>query len=355
MSIKNISLNFRKVKLKDKVVFFQNLAVMLKSGLTITEALDIIVAQTSGRLGRIVKSVSNKVAAGNTLSKSLRDYPKAFAGFIVNALKAGEVSGNLDESLENIAVQLNKEKILRDKVRGAMVYPVIVLIMSLVVGTVVSVVVLPKITPIFKGLKIDLPVSTRILIWLADLTGRHGALIIAGLAVTIFFIGWLARQEFIRPATNRLFLQLPLINRITKNKNLAQASQLLGTLTKSGLSLDETLRITAESVNNHVYRKKLYEIAQDVSGGMKLSESLGRYPQLFPRLAVSLVRVGEQSGKLEEEFFNLAAIYEQEVDNATKILSILVEPALLLIIGLAVGWLALSIISPIYQITGNIY
>lgn len=350
----NINLDIGRVGLTQKAVMAKHLAVMLKSGLSITEALSVARDSASGRMSGILGAVLKAVESGHTLSSSLAEHPKIFSGFFINAVYAGETSGMLAESLENVAEQLGKEKELISKVRGAMVYPVIVLAAAIILGAILSFVVLPKIIPLFEGLKVDLPFSTRMLIKFSRFMERHGSLVLTSGAFLVVFSIWLSRRTFSKPFTHRLLLYAPISKSVSRNVNLARFCRTLGMLLKSGVTIDAALNITADTARNYYYRRALAQAGRDVGRGAKLSESLERFNYIFPPLVTRMIRVGEESGRYEETLFYLANFFEVEVDAATKSLSAAIEPILLLTMGLVVGFLALSIITPIYDITGRI-
>src|SRR3989339_36706 len=343
------------MNLKDKAIFFRNLAIMLKSGLTITEALDILTDEASGRLKKTLNTILASVASGNSLASSYERFPRLFSPFLTNVVRAGESSGNLENNLENIAERLTREQELSAKIRGAMLYPVIVLTLSFVLGLGLAFFILPKITPIFKGLKVDLPASTRFLIWFSGLVEKHGFVLLAARAAVIVFSVWLCSRKFFKPILHFFFLHIPVVDRISRHKNMSQFSHTLGTLLKSGLPVTEALAITGDTMENYYYKKSVAGIRREISRGTSISESLAKFPEYYPKMAISMIRVGEKSGRLEDELFNLAKIYGEEVENAGKNLANAVEPVLLIIIGAVVGGLALSIITPIYKITGNVY
>ena len=348
----NISL--RGVNITQKLVFARYLSVMLKSGLTISESLDIIHNQSTGKFKNVVKAVLKSVEAGNSLSASLKKFSKVFPSLFISATYAGEVSGTLEKNLSNVAEQLRSEKELASKIKSAMVYPVIVIIATMVLGLAMAFFVLPKITPLFEGLKMELPLTTRLLIWVSNQIQAHGLLIFGGVVFLVALFFWLSKREFVRPFTHWFFLHAPIIKNISRNANLARFCQTLGTLLKSGLNIDEAFNITVDTVENYHYKTRLSKVSQRIGQGTKISENLEIYDKYFPRLVTSMIKVGERSGNLEGSLFYLAEFYEIEVDNATKSLSTAIEPILLIFIGLAVGVMALSIVTPIYQITGNI-
>jgi len=337
-----------------KALLAKHLAVMQKSGLTITESLEIIEDSATGRMKKVIRKVLASVKSGNTLSESMARYPKVFSGIFVSSVYAGETSGTLDQNLENLAEQLGKEKELISKVKGAMLYPIVVLVAAFILGLAMSFLVLPKIIPLFEGLKTELPVTTQLLIKFSHFIGDYGTeLFFSIIAFAIFFI-WLVKQKFVRPVTHWILLHVPIVKSISRNSNLARFSRTLGMLLKSGLSIDEALEVTEKSLENYYYQKSLFKIRNRISRGSTLAENLQAYHKLFPKMTIKMILVGEQSGKLEDTLLYLANFYEVEVDNSTKSLSTAIEPILLILIGLVVGFLALSIITPIYNITGNI-
>jgi len=350
----NIDISFGRVSLVDRALFAKHLSVMLKSGLPLSEAIDVARSSARGKLSKVLKGVQSSIESGHSLADSFARYPKTFSGLFVNATRAGEFSGTLVESMENIAEELEKEKKLRSKITGAMVYPIVVLIAAFGLGIVLSFVVLPKITPLFEGLGVELPMTTRVLISFSHFIQNYGLIFFLFIIGFIAFFIWLVRQEFSQPITHKLLLSVPIVKNVSKNANLARFSRTLGMLLKSGVQIDEALDITRGTTNNYYYRQALARVSQNVRTGSKLSDNLAAYKKYFPIIAIKMIKVGEESGRFEDTLFYLADFYEAEVDTATKSLSTAIEPALLIIIGLVVGFLALSIITPIYDITGNI-
>jgi type II secretory pathway component PulF len=350
----DLNIAIGKVGHTEKAVLAKNLAVMLKSGLTIAEAVEISADQASGRLKSVLKGVYSSIQAGQTLSASLGRYPKIFSGLFINATKAGEASGTLEENLGNIAEQLKKEKELRSKIKGAMFYPIVVFVAAFFLGLAMAFLVLPKITPLFEGLKIELPFTTRALIWASHIIRDQGTWIFIGTIAVVIFFWWLLKRKFSKPAIHWVLLRLPIVGKITRHTNLSRFASTLGTLLKSGLNIDEALDITASTLNNYYYGKSLSTVVKRVTKGTGLSTALKRYPKLYSKMTVRMIKVGEKSGNLEDTLFYLSDFYETEVDTSTKSLATAIEPMLLIFIGLVVAFLALSIITPIYQITGNV-
>jgi len=342
------------VNFTQKVMLAKHLAITLRAGLTMREVLDIACDSAHGKLKKILRSVLRSVTAGQSLSSALGQYPRIFSGFFVGAVRTGEVSGTLVENLENIAEQLEKERQLIAKIKGATFYPVVILIATLVMGLCMAFFVLPKITPLFEGLGIELPLTTRALIWFSRFIEAYSFYFLGGLLSFVFFIIWLLKRTFMRPLTHWLVLNLPIIKKINRNAVLARFSRTMGMLVKSGVNIDEALIVTRGAVGNYYYEKALLEVESNISGGTALSKNLARFEHLFPSLLTRMIGVGEQTGRYKESFFYLADFYETEVDTATKSLATTIEPVLLLGIGAVVLFLALSIITPIYKITGGV-
>lgn len=353
-SLLEFEISLKGVSLTDKALFAKHLSVMLEAGLVISEALSIIADSVKGRFKKIIRGVLQSVEAGHSLSSSFARYPKEFSGIFVSATYAGEASGTLDENFRNIAAQLEKEKELSGKIKGALLYPAVVLSATFFLGMAMSFLVLPKITPLFRGLKMELPITTRALLWFSSFMESYGLIFVVGVVGFVFFMLWLVKQKFSRPIVDSIVLHLPFVKEISHKTNLARFCRNLGTLLRSGLNIDEALEVTKDTLGNFYYSRAIGKVSQSISKGTKLSDNLREFDNLFPTMVTRMIMVGEKSGKLEDTLFYLADFYEAEVDNATKSLSTAIEPLLLIVIGFVVGFLALSIITPIYNVTGNI-
>ncbi len=354
--IKNIldfEISFGRIGLREKALFANNLAIMLKAGLSISEAFDILEDQTDGKFKKIIKRISKNINSGNPLSRALKLYPKIFSEFFLSSVMAGETAGTLDENLKSVGAHYDKQKDLLEKIRAAMAYPLIILFLSFLIGLLLTFWVLPKITSVFSGLNVELPASTRFLIWLAHGIEAYGTQILLVLFFLIIFLIWLAKQKFIKPFTHYFFLNFPIFSKLIRAKNLALFFRTLAVLLRSGISIDESLAVAGKLQGNYYYKKSSQKIMHDINQGKKLSEAIKNQVAYYPKLAAGLVMVGERSGNLEEEFFNIAEIYEREAESRANNLSSAIEPILLIIIGFVVGGLALAIITPIYTVTGG--
>lgn len=337
-----------------KALFAKLLAVMLKSGISLNDALTIAIDTNRGKLKNVLRGVLKSVESGNSLADSFARYPKVFSGAFISSTFAGETAGTLEENLENIAIQLEKEKELVEKIRSAMLYPIIVLVASFILGIAMVFLVLPKITPLFEGLRIDLPITTRALIAFANVVQSYGMILLSGLVACIVGIIWLVRQKFMKPIIHWTILRIPIVKEISRNSNLVRFCSIFSMLLKSGLNVDEALVITKGTLGNYYYQQAVENVSRRIQKGTKISDSLRPFENLFPIMIIEMIRVGEESGSLEDTLAYLGNFYEIEIENSTKALSTALEPILLGFIGLVVAFLALSIITPIYYITGNI-
>lgn len=351
----NLELDFSSVNASDILFMTKHLAIAIKNGLTLIEGLEMLQEQaTSKKFGRILGTILEILKTGNSFYDALAHYPKYFSAIYVNLVKTGELSGTLQENLFHLAEELKKSQDLKQKIKSAMMYPMIIFIAIMGLGFSVAVFVLPKIIPLFKTLNVELPLSTRGLIFIAEIFENHGLLIFVGGIAFVFLFFWLIRKNFVKPFTHRILLHIPVISPILKNMQLEQFSRTLGTLLKSGVTLDKGLQITSDAATNVIYRRAILSLIPEVEQGKPLSEAMARYPQLFPKIAMRMVGMGEKTGSLEETLKYLSEMYGEEVDNTVKNLSTIIEPAMLIIIGLVVGVVAVSILGPIYKITGAV-
>ncbi|MEK7630787.1 MAG: type II secretion system F family protein [Patescibacteria group bacterium] len=344
----------RGASLATRALFAKHLAVMLKSGLTLTEALAITRDSSRGAFRGVLTDIMRAVETGRPLSQAFGDHEHVFGGLFIEATYAGEKSGTLPENLENIATELEREKELVAKIKGALMYPSVVLAAAFVLAMGVSLFVLPKITPLFESFHTELPFTTRALISFSHFISNYGYFFFGGAVLCTLVLVWAVRQKFSHPFTHLLMLRMPIVGGMIRSANIARFVRTLGMLLKSGVNVDEAIEIAHDSMGNYYYKLALTRVGRDVAKGSKLSGSLAQEAHLFPPIVTRMIKVGEESGKFEETLFYLASFYEAEVDTSTKTLSTILEPILLLFIGLLVGGLALAIITPIYEITGGI-
>jgi type IV pilus assembly protein PilC len=341
---------FSGVSLKDRMMFARHLGVMLSSGLSLPKALRVISSQTKNKKFRqILIELEADIKRGNSLADSLGKY-SVFDELSVNMIRVGEMGGNMEEALGLLADQLEKEHKLLSKVRGAMYYPSVILVVMIGVGIAMMTYVVPKLTTVFQDIKTGLPWSTQMIISVSNYMSAHQLTVLFGtvgvaLALFIFF-----KTSAGKKSSNFVFSRMPAIKSLINKINNARFARMYSSLTKSGVSVVESLKIISRTLTNDAYQKAFVEIGEEVQRGKPLHEELAKYPKLFPILTVQMVEVGEETGKTVEVLVNLANFYEDEIDQATKNLSSIIEPVLMVIIGVAVGFFAISMILPMYSV-----
>jgi len=344
------------VSFQEKVFFTKHLAVMLKSGINIVEALKVLVDQTpSAGLKKVLNNVVADVKNGQSLAKALEKHPHVFDNFYINLVKVSEESGTLDEGLSFLSKQLAKDYSLRQKIKTAMLYPGLIFTATIIMGGFISLFILPQLVDFFSSFDVELPMATKILLYFANLMKNHGMAILGGFCIFSILIYFFIRLPFILPLWHRMILNIPLIGKVILYGQLAGFSRNLGVLIKSGLSITNSIETTAKTLNNITYVRALTFAQEQVTKGKSLASVLESFPKkIFPGLVVKMVAVGEKSGSLEESLMYLGDFYEEEIDNISKNLTTILEPILLIFIGLVVGFVAIAIISPIYELTGSI-
>lgn len=346
---------FSPASVRDLVHFAKNLSLMLKSGMTINEALAELAAEAGARrFARVLASVEKDVEAGIPLAVALGKHPRVFGPVILSAVQAGETSGTLEENLNFLADWLEHNADIRREVHGAMLYPAIVFIATIGVSAGLSLLVLPRLLPVFAQLSVDLPASTRFLLWFTETLRSSWLLMLLGVALLAVVVVLLNRLYAVRRVLHACYLHVPFIGTLLKQYQLTLLGQLFTTLSASGLSIYEVIAIAANGATNLLYRDALMTASAQIAKGTTLAEALARSPKLFPREFTSILAVGEKSGTLDESFRYLTEYYRKEVFTATKRLPTIIEPILLLVMGALVAFIALSIILPIYEFTSNV-
>jgi type IV pilus assembly protein PilC len=345
----------RRVTLKEKIIFVNNLGAMLSSGLSLARALEISARQTENTSFRLViTAVLEKVKNGQTFSQSLGEYPRVFPSVLSAMVAAGEESGNLPQSLVIVRDQLTKTYELTRRVKGAMIYPAVILSLMVVIAILMMIFMVPTLTATFNDLGVDLPLLTRIIIALSTLMSDHYLIFVAGVAAALLVAGFFLRTTSGHRLVNFTALHVPVVRRITRELNAAITMRTISSLIVSGVSMTETLRITSDVLQNTYYRSVVAAAREQIEKGGTLSAIFHHEPNLFPLLVGELAEVGEETGRLSEMLARGAEFYEGEVDQATKNLSTIIEPLLMIIIGIVVGFFVIAMIGPMYSLTNAI-
>lgn len=348
-------LNFSRVKIKDKIVFASNLSAMVAAGLSLSRALAVMERQSgSQRFRQIISELAAKIRAGAGLSQAIAAFPDVFPPVFVAMVAAGEESGKLPQSLEIVAEQLTKNYDLRRKVRGAMIYPSIIVIVIILIGVLMMIFLVPNLTAVFKELGAELPLSTRLVIATSNFLSQHTLIFLLSLLTLVAVVVGYFRTGRGRVSASWLWLHLPLIAPLTKQVNSAATMRTLSSLISSGVGMVEALAIARRVVQNHYYQLVIDAAGAKVEKGQTLSSVFKDNEHLYPVLVGEMTEVGEETGKLADMLLRGAAFYEEEVNQATKNLSTVIEPVLMIVIGLAVGFFAVSMIGPIYSLSENL-
>ncbi len=355
-SFKSLSgMSFLRVSLEERVLFARQLSVGIKAGLSMQDSLQLLVSQTkSASLKKILKTLLDDTANGMYLSTSLDKYAQIFGQLFINIVRVGEQSGTLIENLTYLAEELKKKHELVSRVRGALIYPGVILFATIGIVVTLMVAVFPKILPVFAGLNIKLPLSTRILIASTNFLTTYTFWLIIGVLVFLVAIYFVARQEWFKNFFDHAIMHVPVFGSMVMKINLVNIARVLGLLLKSGSQIIEAVNITASALDNRYYRRELKTAGETLRRGDFFSVYLGKNPNLFPPIFTNMIHVGENTGNLSENLVYLATYYEEDVDNFLKNLNSIIEPVLLLFMGLLVGFMALSVITPIYSISQSL-
>lgn len=350
--IANLLSKLRRIPLSQKLFFVQHLGVMLKSGISLSASLKTLSQEISNKkFKNIITNISQEIEKGGSFYESLARYPHIFGELFINMIKAGEVSGELEKILNRLYLQMKNDHDLLSKVKGAMIYPVIILSAMIGIGTLMIVYIIPKITSIFKEVAIELPLATRILIKISDMIVNHGLGVgIATIAFIIFLI-YLITYKPTQFYWHWLLLKSPIIGGIIKKINLARFARTLSSLLKTDIPIVETFEITANVLGNQLYTKTLKEAKNKIKGGTRIEESLKPFPHLFPPLVLQMIKVGEDTGSLDSVLEELATFFEDDINQIMKNLPSIIEPLIMLVLGLAVAGMAVAVIMPMYSLT----
>lgn len=345
------------ITMSEKVFLAKHMATIIKSGISLPEGLKVMEGQAKGTLKKVLQNVIIEVESGKSLNVALSQYEQYFDALFINMIKIGEKSGSLEQCLGYLAKQLEKDAKLVAKVRGASLYPTIVLASAVAVGGGISYFILPKLSKLFSVFQSQLPFATKILISISGSLEHHGLIWLGGIVALIILFLILRRNSYVKAQASRVILHMPVFGKLSKSLNLARFSLTLGTLLKSGVNIVEALEITEEAIGSLPYQKALQKVRASVNSGKSISESIiviDPKEKLFPGTVKAMISVGERTGSLHRSLLYISQFYEEEVDTITKNLATSLEPILLVIIGLIVAFVAIAIVSPMYQLLGSI-
>lgn len=345
---------FERLSPVDVMFLVRNLSTTVKAGLSVVEALDILIADAEKKLmKRVLREAQAMIKNGQPLSSGFEAYRDSFPPIFMGMLRAGELSGQLDKTLAELGRYLSKEYGLRSKVKSALTYPIILLVASGGVMTLLLVFVLPRLTSSFAASGVKLPFITQIFLGISKMITWSFTLDLVFVAGFIWFFTYFRKTNMGKRFFFWVIARTPVASELVKKVALVRFARTFGNLIGSGISAIEALDLSSKSIGNLPYELAIKNAILAVENGSPISEAISKFPHLFPRLLISLIVVGERTGSLHEILGTFADFYEEEVDNTLKDLTSILEPALLLIMGLLVGAIAVSIILPIYQLVGH--
>lgn len=355
LNIERINYHLSRVKDDELVMVTRNLGSMLVAGLTVTRALSVIERQSSNpRLKGTMKQIVARINQGDPFYEALKDFPETFDDLYVAMIRAGEESGNLAESLQTLAIQMERSTNLKKKIKGAMIYPSIVITVMVVIGILMMIYVMPQITGVFEGMDQELPATTKFLIATSEFLVEYTLLAIGGLLAAVAGVVYFFKTRWGKITSSWLVVRLPVIGELARETNAARTARTMSSLLNSGVGVIEAIEITEEVIQNVFFKEILHEAAVRVEKGTALSETFIERKDLYPILVGEMILVGEETGQIAGMLGELAIFYETEVERKTKDLSTIVEPLLMVVIGGGVGFFALALIAPIYSISDGL-
>ena len=343
------SMGGSRIKTRDIVIFTRQFATMINAGLPLVQSLNILAAQTENKaLAEVTRAVVYDVESGNTLADAFSKHPKAFAALYVNMVAAGEAGGILDTILLRLATFLEKNDALVRKVKGAMVYPGVIICVAMVAISILLIFVIPTFQSMFASVNLELPLPTRIVIGLSNFLVHFWWAIILAIGGTVFGIKSYYATPAGRLQIDSALLKAPVLGDVIRKSAVSRFTRTLGTLVSSGVSILEGLEITAKTAGNQVVHDAVMESRQSIAGGETIAAPLEK-SKVFPPMVISMIAVGEQTGGLDEMLSKIADFYDEEVDVAVSALMSLMEPAMIVILGVIVGGMVIAMYLPIFD------
>lgn len=350
-SLLNITIPFlSRVSLTDKMMFTRNLQVMISSGLSLPKSLQVLSLQGKNKVfTKAILDIKEEVIKGNNFSDSLKKYPNIFSELFQNMIKVGEEAGNLEEVLVILSKQMEREHELKSKIIGALMYPAVIITAMIGIGILMLVMVVPSIAETFEDLGIELPVTTQFIIGLGTFMAEKWYLSIIGTIIFAGFFWFGLKTKKVKKVIDGILLRLPIVSSLIKKTNSAATIRTLSSLLSAGIPIVRSLEIVSNTLGNFYYKKALSEAGEKVKKGGKLSDALSHYKEIYPIIVIQMIRVGEETGETSSILAKLADFFEEEVGNATKNMTSIIEPILMLIVGAVIGFFAISMIQPMYS------
>ena len=346
---------FGGVSLQEKIFFTRNLRVMVNAGISLPRALGTLSSiSRSEKFKKTISAIVDEINKGRSFSETLFEHPDVFSEIFCNMVRVGEESGTLESVLKNVTSQMEREHDLKSKVRGAMLYPAVILLAMVGIGVLMMIIVVPKLAETFEELGVQMPLTTRIIVGFANLLVTKWYLLILIIIFIVISFRTALKTEKGKKIIDKISLKIPIVSSLVKKLNSAYTTRTLGSLVSSGVPIVRSLEIVSGALGNFYFKSAILESVEKVKKGEKLSQSLKEHEDLYSPIIIQMMEVGEETGETSDILEKLADFYEEEVTAMTKNMASIVEPVLMLIIGAAVGFFAVSMLQPMYSMLGAI-
>lgn len=343
------------ISTKDKIMLARNMAAMLDAGLSVTRALGVISRQSnSDHFKEVIDTIREEIRTGNSLADGLKQFDDEFPPLFIYMVEAGEESGNLGEALSTVADRLERANKLKKKIRGAMMYPSIILVAMIIVGILMMIYIVPTLTETFREMDVELPATTQFVIAVSDFLKNYTIIAIGSMIAAVTGFYYALQTKTGRRTFDWLVLKIPVIGKLVKETNSARTAGTLSSLLSSGVEVTRSIDITKDVVQNTYYKDILDDLKEEITSGGNMADVFQEHEYYYPAFVGEMVAVGEETGKVDEMLQRVSVYYEDDVKQKTKDMSTIVEPVLMIVIGGAVGFFAVSMITPMYSLTSSI-
>ena len=354
-SLSHFSIGGR-VKTQDKINFARNLGLMLKAGLALSRALSVLERQSKNKaFKKVLNDLMDNINKGMSFADTLGKHPKVFPPLFISMIHAGEQSGTLSESLKAVAEQMDSSYTLTRRIRGAMMYPAVIFCVMIVIGVLMMIFVIPTLLSTFESLGAPLPPTTQFILNMSNVFQRYGIFILIGIAILAYVWYLWSKHPSGKKVIHMVILKMPIVGPLAQEVNSARTARTLSSLLHSGVGVVESVTITAAVIQNVYFRAVLESAKEAIKKGELMSKTFEAHDKLYPVFFAEMLSVGEETGKMDEMLLNVATFYEDDVDQKTKDMSTVIEPVMIVFIGAAVGFFAVSMIEPMYSLVNVIH
>ncbi|PJC40897.1 MAG: hypothetical protein CO042_01280 [Parcubacteria group bacterium CG_4_9_14_0_2_um_filter_41_8] len=340
---------------EEKIFFIQNLSIMLKSGLSASRSFRALTLQAANpKFKRVLAKVTRSVEKGLPIAQSMSEHPKVFSHIFISMIQAGEQSGKLEKVLTELSTQMKRSHDLKSKVKGALMYPMAILISMVAIGSGMIIFVIPKLTAVFSEMNAELPVPTKILIAVSNGANKYALIIVPIIIISIGLLVYVTRKGKGQKIWHKIILLMPVVGSIAIKINLAKIARTLSSLLATDMPIVISLKLTANTIKNALYRESLMIMSINVEQGKTMASQMPQFKKLYPPVAHQMIQVGEETGEISNILAQLAEFYEEDVSNTMNSLPSLIEPILIVTLGAAVGAMAIAVIMPMFSLANAV-